>query len=80
MKTEAVWEMGIAVHRGETDGVQIAETSGSCDISGNWDDFMLQESCREYVASQNEWLTLDQIEVISFRYVTLQTDDSGLPA
>jgi hypothetical protein len=75
MNTEAVWEMGLAVHRGEVDGVQLVQTSGSCDIADAWSDYQIQENCREYVASQNEWVTLDQLEVITFSYVVLQTDD-----
>jgi hypothetical protein len=76
MRTEAVWEMGIAIHRGEVDGVQLAQTSGSMDITSvDWGDYALLENCRRHVADQNEFVTLDQIEVITFSYVVLQTDD-----
>jgi len=76
---EAIWNMELAIHRGEIDGVMIESASGSCSMPGTWDDFGLQENCREFIAQKNEFVELDQVEVLSFSYVVLPVDGAGFP-
>lgn len=76
---EAVWLMGLLVHRDGIDEPLIGSTTGSCTIDGPWDDCDMEQDCREHVARMNDWRP-DQIEVVSFSYVVLPVSPSESPA